>query len=287
MLAGMDCVPCSLKQALRIGREAGASEAQVEQILRLAMHRMNAIDWKTAPSEISTVAVRAVNDVLGVKDPYSDQKKHYNQLALSIEPELQEMVDRSDDPLHTALLLAVAGNIIDLGILTEIDVEGTIRSVLSKGFAHNDYGIFTDLLDKAGTVLYIGDNAGEIVFDKLVLRLLGDKQVTFVVKAGPVINDACMEDAEATGIPDLANVITTGSDRLGAPPAFCGEEFNTALKSADIVVAKGQANFESIPPQSNLFYLLTAKCGAIADALGVKEREVVLRWAGRDTTSQG
>lgn len=282
MRAVVDCVPCSLYQAVRTARQSGAREEQIEQILRLAMERIQSLKWQIAPSEISTAAVKAVTEVLGDQDPYKERKRHYNQLALSMEPKLQTLVDQSADPLLTALLLAVAGNIIDLGILESFSVEETVQSVLERGFTHNDYDHFRRKLSGSKTILYIGDNAGEIVFDKFVLKCLRDKEVTFVVKSGPVINDACLEDANMVGIPELAEVITTGSDHLGAPPHECSPEFRQALATADLVIAKGQANFESVPPQENLYYLLTAKCPPVARALGVEERDVVLRWAGWD-----
>ena len=175
--------------------------------------------------------------------------------------------------------MAVTGNIIDLGILESFDIEQALEQVMDEGFAVDHYEEFMGELGKADNVLYLLDNAGEIVFDTLLMRQLGDKKLTAVVNGGPIINDAMTEDAEAVGIDKLAKVISSGTDTIGKIPEEGSEEYRSAFEEADLVIAKGHGNYETLDEKDkNIFFMLKAKCGVVAESLGVKLGQVVLKW---------
>jgi uncharacterized protein with ATP-grasp and redox domains len=236
--------------------------------------------FELSPAELSTRAIKIACEMLDDPDPYYQAKKKYNAIALEMEPHLGQILEEQEHPLFAALLLSVAGNIIDLGILEHIDIDQAILRVLENGLAVNDYPTLLRLLDDAEQVLIIGDNAGEIVFDKLLLKQLTSYEVFYAVRGGPIINDACLEDALEVGIDQLAKVITTGSDRLGIT-ADCSPEFWLCFEEADVIIAKGQANFETLQPHPRLFNLLTCKCDLVASELGVCLNDSVLYFQGR------
>jgi damage-control phosphatase, subfamily I len=202
-------------------------------------------------------------------DPYGEIKKQSNDLALSLYPHLETIVASSEDKLFTALKLAAAGNVIDLGINRSFDIDGAINQSMDKGFSINHYNEFRAALEKVDTVLILGDNAGEIVFDKLLVEQLSalGKKVIYSVKSGPVLNDSTIEDAVYTDMNKIAQVVESGSRYLGTPMDKLSEEFRNIVKNSQLIISKGQANYESITEEINLkdkiYFLLKIKCEAV------------------------
>jgi len=196
-------------------------------------------------------------------------------------PQLKERIRQSTDPLFMSLQIAVAGNIIDMGILKDFDVEESIREAMEKNFARNDYESFQQRLKEAREILILGDNSGEIAFDRLLAEQLSQFgiEVTYAVKGRPILNDATMEDAAYVGMTEQINVISNGSGFLGTILKDCSEEFKQAYKKADLVISKGQANYESLEAlgkeDRRLYFLLRAKCEIVAKNLGVQLGEMV------------
>ncbi|HHV62908.1 MAG TPA: DUF89 family protein [Firmicutes bacterium] len=287
MKAKKPCIECSVNQAIRALEQVNYSEELRQEVIRRTREELEGLALDaTTPAEVSTIAVKTACRLMGNADPYAAEKERYNLLALEMAPRLEKLVDESGDPLMTAILLSIAGNIIDLGIVSDIDLDETVESVLRRGLAISHYEEFIRHLERAKTLLFLADNAGEIVFDKFLLRKFRDRgiDVTFAVKGGPVANDACVEDAKMVGIDQLARVITTGADRLGIPLERCSEAFLEEFNRADMVISKGQANFESLDElrdRDNLFLLLTAKCDMVAQRLGVEPKSVVLVKCGQ------
>jgi len=281
MRARNNCIPCILKQGLNTVRLISDDPELHRKVLDEIMKRLIGVKLDRTPADHSNVAYRVVSELTGVKDPFYELKRKYNRIALGMYDTLKSIVERSEDRLHTAIKLAVAGNIIDLGIAHPFDLEKDIEEILRADFAIDDYGPFRESLAEAekrppGRILYIGDNAGEIVFDRVLVEELRGYDITFVVKSGPVINDALMEDALEVGIDGVANVIETGSDGIGIPLGEVSEEFMRHFKEADLIIAKGQGNFETLSEVSgNIFFLLKVKCEDVADELGVRFGDIV------------
>lgn len=274
-----ECIPCSYKQVFTVSKEVTDDESKQVQALAAAARRIEQVDLQGAPAEILPLLLREAQAVLGVDDPYIDRKRKINDEILALLPGLEEQVHSSDDPLHTALLFAVAGNIIDLGIIPEYDLVATIRQVFEMDFAINDYADFRELAKKARNIVYLGDNSGEIVLDRLVVSQLSQwAPVTYVVKGGPILNDATIDDARQVKMEEISQVIDNGSSYPGTVLRDVSPEFKKRLEAADLIVSKGQANYETLDELAGpLFFILRAKCDYVADTLGVKLGDVVIK----------
>jgi uncharacterized protein with ATP-grasp and redox domains len=186
-------------------------------------------------------------------------------------PGLRKTIAASARPFETAVRLAIAGNIIDFGILSvdEKRVEDTIAASLTDQIDSAAVDILEDEVRKARRILYLCDNAGEIVFDRLLIERLPREKVTAVVKGGPIINDALMDDAREVGLCDLVEVIDNGTAAPGTLVGLCSHDFQRRFEEADLVISKGQGNFETLDgTPKNIFYLFTVKCSVVCEYLG-------------------
>ncbi len=273
----LDCYPCFLRQALSAARHADASEAQQQQILLNTMNALSSLPADATPLQMAHVIHRQVRQLTHNADPYQQAKEAATQQALALYPKLKESVSRSADPLETALRIAIAGNIIDLGVAESYDLEATLDRVLTDQFAINDLPALRNVLKQNYTILYLADNAGETVFDRVLIETL-HQPVTYVVKASPVINDATREDAIASGIDQVAKIIDNGSDAPGTLWEQCSISFRQLFAKADLIIAKGQANYESLSgSRAPIFFLLQAKCNVIARDLCVAKGGIILK----------
>ena len=286
MKVHLDCIPCLQRQALQALRFVTQDVAVQERILRLVVAKLERMDWTGTPPEMAHVVHRIVIEECGVEDPYEEVKKRYNDLVLHLYPEIKRTVEESKEPLLAAVRMAIAGNIIDFGANSEFDLSKTIFAVSSMEFAIFDYPEFTTILENANTMIYLADNTGEIVLDKILLETILDRykieKILFAVKGAPIINDATIDDAKYVGIDKLPGVefvkVGTGLPNSGIERR--SKEFNNILDSADIVISKGQGNYEALSDHAGIFFLLMAKCPVIASDLNVKIGDIVLKRAG-------
>ena len=275
-----DCIPCFVRQALDSARLITDDEQIHEQVMRGVLRLASRMDLRQSPPAMAQKIHRMIRKLTGVQDPYLQTKNRFNQLALKMYPELREQVQASTDPFETAVRLAIAGNIIDLGVksgLAESQVEETIAQSLTEPLDMEALKEFRAATGQAKDILYLGDNAGEIAFDRLLIEQLPCENITFVVKAGPIINDATMEDAEIAGLTDIVTVIDNGSDAPGTILESCSEAFRHRFDEADLVIAKGQGNYETLSDvDKDIFFILRAKCPVIAQHLGCEIGSLVL-----------
>ena len=268
----LDCIPCFVRQVLDSVKMTTDDEQIHEKVLREALHLASKMDLHQSPPAMAQKIHRFIRELTGVQDPYMQVKNRFNKFALKMYPDMKERIETSDDPLETAVRLAIAGNIIDLGVksgLAESQVERTITRSLTESLDMDTLEEFRNATAQTKDILYLGDNAGEIVFDRLLIEQLPCKNITFVVKAGPIINDATMQDAEMTGLTDTVSVIDNGSDAPGTILESCSEDFRSRFAGADLVIAKGQGNYETLSDaDKNIFFVLKAKCPVIAQHLG-------------------
>lgn len=212
-------------------------------------------------------------------DPYIKVKKQSNDLVLEMYPALKKLLIESENPYETALRLAIAGNIIDFAVGDHYDLQATIQKVLDSEFAINHSSELRTSLLNAKSVLYLGDNAGEIVFDKLFIETIMHPNLTYVVRGAPVINDATIDDARYVGIDTVADVIANGYDAPSTIVAKCSDEFKELFDCADVIISKGQGNLEGLLGKTDkeVYFLLMVKCDVIAEALGVKKGDFVVK----------
>ena len=273
----LDCLPCMMSQALRAGRMATNDEKIIKELLDSIGAMIKDIPLENTPPQTGDVIYKKVREITGVIDPYKKIKEANIQEALSLYPELKEIIKKSDNRLLTAIRIAIAGNVIDFGVGKDFNIVEDIKYILKQDFGILDFNEFVKHLEKANNILYLGDNAGESVFDKILIEEL-NKPVTYVVRDIPVINDATYEDAVASGIHKVAEIISSGSSAPAVIPELCNDDFMERFNKADMVISKGQGNYEGLSNvKRSVFFLLKAKCHVIANDLKVKENDIILK----------
>jgi uncharacterized protein with ATP-grasp and redox domains len=267
-----------VEQGLRAARIATDDAKAHEEVALEIVRRLKHFDFALPPAVNSMIGYEAVTAVTGDRDPFRHIKRRHNKTALALESHLNEIVEAASDKLHCALRLSCAGNVIDMGTQKRLDIRQVVDEVLERPFAVDDYAEFLESLSGADEVLFAGDNAGEIVFDKPLVRELANRaRVFYAVKSGPILDDATMEDAESTGMTSLATVVTTGTSTIGAPPELVSAEFRELVEGVGLIIAKGQGNFETLDVLSqDIFFMLKAKCPVVAVEMGVEFGELGL-----------
>jgi len=279
MRVHLDCFPCFLRQSLIALRLGTRDKALQEVILKSVLEDIRSADTSKPPAFTTTFIHRRIRQMLG-KDPFKEIKSEYNQAALKLYPSLKTVVEKSADHLRTAARLAIAGNVIDFGIFTSVDIEGTVRRALDGQMAVDDYGAFTNAVSAADDILYLTDNAGEIVFDRLLIEALisGGKKVKAVVKGSPVINDSTREDAEESGLTNVCEVIDNGSEAVGTMLEWVSQSFRHEFTHAQLIVSKGQGNFETLTgSEKKIFFLFQSKCDVVSKELGLSIGSMLLK----------
>ena len=274
-------MPCVLSQALEAVRFVTDDEAVHEKVLRGVLRMVSTMDLSKPPIAMGQHVHRLIRGLADDDDPYREVKDRFNRAALCLYPELKQRVERSPDPLETAVRLAIAGNVIDFGMnrnLQESDVHAAIEQATEAPIDQDTIGTFRKAMSDASSILYLGDNTGEIVFDRLLVEQMPLEKVTFVVRGSPVINDATMDDARAAGLAEIVEVIDNGSDAPGTLLESCSEVFRKRFEAADLILSKGQGNYETVSHiPKKIFVLLKAKCPVIARDLGCEVGTMLFR----------
>ena len=284
MKLNLDCIPCFQRQALQAVRFISDDEKLHERVLREVAKKLLESNWDATPPELAHQVHSIVRRITNEKDPYKKVKRESNDSVLKLYPELEEKVNQSRDPLRTAVRLAIAGNIIDFAVLQEFNLEETIREVMKKQFVIDDYEKLKEKLKAAETLLFFVDNAGEIGLDKLLVETFLEQKkfekIDFVVKGGPIINDATLEDAVYMGLDRLPNseFLTISNGEVGTGPARSSQTVKKWITEHDLVISKGQGNYEGLSEHNGLFFMLMVKCPIIASDLGVEVGDIILEY---------
>lgn len=290
MKTSLDCIPCFIRQALNAARLASLDTAVHERILQEALRWASDINMDQPTPVMAQRIHRLLRKIVGSDDPYRNVKDHQNRMAMALLPEMRTKIEAATDPLSMALQLAIAGNVIDLGVngnVTEEDVRESINQALTQPLVGEQVG-FRNAVAKAQSILYLADNAGEIAFDRLLIEQLMPECITVAVRGAPVINDATMTDARTVGLNEIVEVIDNGSDAPGTLLDDCSQEFKRRFTEADLIIAKGQGNYETLSDEPyNILFLLKAKCSVIADHVGVPIGTHVLAHSNRISTVLG
>ena len=267
----LDCVPCLVRHSIEAASFISGDESFQKVILDSTLTTLLNTDLSKSPPALAKLIHRRIKEVSGNEDPYSGIKKKFNALAASMLKDLREQVNTSSNPLHSAVKLAIAGNIIDSGAKTGLS-EKDVRETVSKIFSEKIMGSIDEFIEHAQNakhILYLADNAGEIFFDRLFIEKLNHPDMILAVRGCPVINDATLDDAKAAGLDKLVTVIENGSDAPGTLLEECSEEFRNHFEEADLVISKGQGNYETLSDENkNIYFLLKVKCPVIAEHTG-------------------
>ncbi len=283
----LDCVVCIAKQALKAARLATNDPKVQEEVLRRVMRRLTEMEWVGTPPQLvrASRVAELIGELTGVEDPYKELKKASNDEALAMVGEVRALIASHNDPLRAAVKVAIAGNIIDFAAVETYDLKATIERVMRQEPAIDDYSRLREEVLSAETLLYFADNAGEIVFDKLLIeemiRVRGKpfRRISFVVKGGPIINDATIEDALYVGLDKLPNIEfrKVSSGKPGTGPERSSPEVLSWIRNHDLVISKGQGNYEDLSDVEGVYFLLMAKCPVVAEDIGVKVGDIVIK----------
>ena len=280
----LDCIPCFFKQALYTADCAGADEQTKKKIIDDVAKLIPHIPLGTPPPQTARIIYHIIRTHTNSIDPFGQLKKESNKRALDIYPFLKNTVKKSPDKLLTAIQIAIAGNIIDYGAKHSLDMEKELDNILNGSFAvaNQDifhYAQFKADLEKSQTILYLADNAGELVFDRILMEQISPtKNITVAVKDKPAINDALMADATQCGIHAIAEVISNGYDAPGTILKYCSDKFLSAFHNADMIISKGQGNFETLSDEkAPIYFLFKVKCPVVANHINAPVNSMVLK----------
>lgn len=281
MRTSLTCIPCLMRQAGDAITRAGVDEARGIATMRAVLAASAELPLDQPPPFLAGTIHRLIREGTGVADPYADAKAQATALAFQLVESVRAQI--AGDPFEAAVRLAIAGNVFDFGAFTRLeaaDIARTLAGAFTQPLAADEIGRLKAAAAKARTILYLADNAGETVFDRLLIERLPVGTVTYAVKSGPVLNDATVADALGAGIQDVAHIVATGSDMPGTLLDHCAPGFRARFEAADLVIAKGQANYESLgDARREVFFLTQVKCATLARDL----RTPVGQWVVRCT----
>lgn len=283
MKVSRECISCLARQAVEIAEEATSNVAVQEEIIKRSLKELGELDFNETAPEIAFRMHQHAKGITGNNDPYARLKMQYNEIAKEIYDRINEekWLEKSENPFDMACRLAIAGNIIDFSVGLKLEHSDILKSV-EDSVKHHIFGTgstaLKEAVKKSEKIMYIADNSGEIIFDKFLLQYLPMHKVTYVVKGGPIVNDATMEDAISTGVVDLVKVIDNGHCAQGTLLKDCSSTFISEFNESDLIISKGQANFETLSDikDKKIFYLLRAKCSSVAAAIGCDRMDYVL-----------
>jgi len=265
----LECIPCYLRQALEAVQMATDDKKLQEQILRKCLIAASEFDTGDSGFVLHSKIQKIIKRILPDSDLYREVKEEYNRMALGLVNKLEEIIKNSKNPFEVSLRISLAGNIIDFGPKVDLNkniLQEAIKKSLSQDMDTEKIKLLKEEIDNAKRILFIGDNAGEIVFDKIFIENLPGEKITYAVRGGPALNDATMEDVKMIGMMDSVKVITTGLDMPAAVLSFCSGEFLKEYRISDLVIAKGQGNYEVLcDEKKKIFFLLKIKCPVVAE----------------------
>ncbi|MDM8539542.1 ARMT1-like domain-containing protein [Desulfococcaceae bacterium HSG9] len=272
MLLQPDCIPCILKMSISLIRKLPLEEARIKELYSeiLEIPALRGRHWNVTSPEIIERVMHKINLVAGNSDPFYVEKAEINERLLRMVPWLKELVDNADDPVYEAVKLAIIGNSIDfMTPQAASDLEDTLIQRLEISLSENKFASFKRQLAQSELLLYLGDNAGEIVFDKILIETVKEHynpQIVFVVRNVPTLNDATLKEARAVKIDQTVTVIANGIDGPLPSTQFkrCSDEVRELVGRADLIISKGGGNFdclhEELKELPNITFMLISKC---------------------------
>ncbi len=277
------CVECIIGQSKRVAEAIHADEVLSKKILSTALSMSKDFSYSQNPPEVATPLYEKMAKIADKKDLYDEVKKLSTLKALSFVPFLEKEIQKSSEPLFTATKVAVAGNVIDLAAEVEFDLNEELEKVFHTDFAVNDFKILEEKLSKASTLLYIADNTGEHIFDKIyiqtILQLFPKLEITYMTRGRAIINDVTFEEAQEAGFEEVCQLMSSGVNT----PCFVYNRANKTSQElfdkADVIITKGMGNYECLSDygRKNLFFLLKVKCNVVARSIGKNLGDIICK----------
>lgn len=278
------CISCHINQVLKISDILGLDDRQKEKTMRKVLFYLHSADYNRTNPELLKETWDIIRENIRTEDPYQAIKSRYNRKILELENEITEIINRNENPLKTALKISILGNLIDFAGKNRVDDKAIlkrIRDVDREVISKDQSDRLIDLLMKSETLLFIGDNCGEIVLDKILIKYIQQYnpllKIYYGVRGMPIINDSTEEDALEVGMDAYATVISNEDGSPGTILDKTGEAFNRLFHEADLIISKGQGNFESLidSNRNNLFFLFMIKCDVAARMIGGERNQIV------------
>jgi uncharacterized protein with ATP-grasp and redox domains len=276
MRAAPECFPCFLSQAVKTARLSGAGSRRIKTLLDEVSAALRTLPYDVPPPLLSEEIYGLIARTTGRPDPYRGLKRRCVRQALQLYPEVKAWAASRPDPLRAAVQAAIAGNVIDFGVAEDFDLAADVSALLDQPLAIDDFKDFRGRLARARRVLYLGDNAGETVFDRVLVEAL-DRPVDYAVRSAPIINDALAEDARASGLDGPARIVESGCATPGTVLSRTTPDFRRLFRSADLIISKGQGNYEALSESGRpVFFMLKVKCEVVARHIGAAKGSLVL-----------
>jgi uncharacterized protein with ATP-grasp and redox domains len=276
-----ECVACIFSQAFRVCDTLHVDKETTKKVLDTVGCMVPQWRFDETPPQVAARVYPKIAEILRTDDIYRDFKREAAEHAKAFLPYIEAMIDKSADTFQAALKAAVAGNVIDLAATEQFDLEEEVGKVFETPFAIDDSGELRAMLESAQRVLVIGDNAGEHLFDKVLMRRLGTLfpklWIGYAVRGVPIINDVTIKEAKEAGIDEVAEIIDSGVDTPGLDLSRASDAVSAAYERADVVIAKGMGNYESLGDASTrpTFFLLKVKCNVVASSLGRNVGDII------------
>ncbi len=276
------CIPCIVNQTIKTADMVGLKEK--DGLLRKVFAYLSTVDFNgSSTPELIGEIFSLLKKETGCADPYRETRMRYNDMILGQLPRLEEEMNESLDPFLASVKYAIIGNIIDFNPIHALmpeDIESYFRKLEGEDLGIDDSALLRQEIRRADTLLYLGDNCGEICLDKVLIKKIKELgpqcRVYFATRGAAVVNDSIEEDAYRVGVDAYADIVSNGDSSLGTVLYRTSEEFQEIYQKADLVIAKGQANYECLSgEQKNIYFLLMTKCKVIADDIGVPEMKMV------------
>ena len=273
MLLRPDCIPCILRMTITSLRKLPLDEDSVKALYTdiLENPALHGLDWDTTSVEVIEDIWKKIVKRVDTPDPFSLEKSNQNEKIMDLYPHLEKMVNTAADPLYMAVKLSILGNSMDLMVAdTSVTIENSISEKVKVPLSDENYSKFRQQLKESKHLLIFGDNAGEIVFDKLLietLKKIHQLEITYVVRSVPTLNDATLKEAKSIGLDKIATVIENGIDGPlpGTLLSRCSSKVNDLVRQADLIISKGGGNFDTLDEErkhlnKNISFLLLSKC---------------------------
>jgi uncharacterized protein with ATP-grasp and redox domains len=277
----IDCVSCTLKTAADAVKQAGLKEDRQNEVMKKILQSLSRMDLNLGSAQMTHRIFRVIREVGGIHDPLKNTKSYSLDLAIRAYPELKQTLDESKDRFATAVRIALAGNIIDHDHHDREDNLALFKSVedaLSRPLVVNHMDFLKAEVKKAKSILYLADNAGETVFDRILIEELPMDRITYAVRGTPVGNNATMRDATLAGLTEIVNVVEDGSDYPCVFLKKCSRAFKRTFDRADLIISKGQDNFQTLMNvDRNIFFLVRIRCKVKATECGLSVGDFLVK----------
>lgn len=284
MRLDLNCITCNINQAIKIADLLEIDRHKKEEIMREVLRYLSLTNYSKCNPEVIGGTWDIILKHIDSDNPYADIKKYYNLEVLKMVTTIENVIEKSDDRFNTALKIAISGNLIDFAAKHKFDLEMLKKKIMSINeitLAIDHSKSLHDNLKTAKSLMYLGDNCGEICLDKLFIKYIKEEfpdiKVYFGVRGKPIVNDVTFDDALMIGMQEFADIIENGDGSLGTVIERVSNEFKEKFYSADVIIAKGQGNYESLSEidKNNVFHLFMAKCEPVSNSLEVKNMSIV------------